>query len=357
VTADHAARPQGDVLLDSAIRHLADVGLEIVEVAVNRDTSTQSDALLRITSPAGSELYEVRLRSKISPGTPQALHSLPNRRALLVTSYVSDTVAELLRQQDIHYVDSAGNMYLRWAGLLLDVRGRRRSAIPQPAEPGRPLRAFKSSGLKVLFALLSEPNIVAAPYRDIAQFSGTSLGTVQWVLKELEGGGYVSSDLHDRQLHRVRDLFSRWVEAYAFDLWPRLTLAHFQAPNPTWWREADDALRATGAQWGGETAAHHLNPHLRPGKAVIYASTVPKRLAIDYRFQKADDQGNVEIRKRFWHPHLEPSTLTVPAPLVYADLIASADPRQLEAATELREHDAFLRRPAAHLNGFSNGLV
>jgi hypothetical protein len=137
---------------------------------------------------------------------------------------------------------------------------------------------------------------------------------------------------------------SRWVEAYAFDLWPRLTLGNFEASDPSWWTKADEAMRATDAQWGGETAAPLLNAHLRPGKAVIYALALPKQLIIDYRLRKSSADGNVEIRKRFWNFPGSRAQLTVPSPLIYADLIASGDPRQLEAAADLREHDELLRR-------------
>jgi hypothetical protein len=71
---------------------------------------------------------------------------------------------------------------------------------------------------------------------------------------------------------------------------------------------------------------------------------VPSRLAVAHRFRKADGPGDVEIRQRFWHLPADGSDILVPAPLVYADLIASGEPRQLEAAAHLREHDAHLRR-------------
>lgn len=191
--------------------------------------------------------------------------------------------------------------------------------------------------------MLCDPLIITAPYRDIANRSGASLGTVQWVVKELERAGYVYSSAHSRQLNRIRDLFNRWVEAYTLDLWPRLTLARLESTDPAWWTKADEALLAEQGQWGGETAAHHLNPHLRPSRAVIYAAEVPQRLVIDHRLRKARDEGNVEIRERFWN-FPQPLSLTVPSPLIYADLIASADPRQLEAAAHLRGHDELLQR-------------
>lgn len=344
IMTDNPLTPADEELLTSALGRLAEAELHAVVEGERGAADADFDALVRVGAPVGTELYGVQLKTKVSPGSAAAIHPKGDRRLLVVSPYVSDSVAEVWRSRDIHYVDSAGNMYLRWPGLLVDVRGRRRPSTPQPSQVGRPLRAFKSSGLRILFALLSDPGIVSAPYRDIGHHSGASLGTVQWVFKELERAGYVHSGPDGRRLHRVRDLFSRWVEAYALDLWPRLTLGHFESPDPMWWTKADEAMRAEGAQWGGETAAHRMNSHLRPGKAVVYASTLPRRLIIGHRLRKSGVDGNVEIRERFWNFPQPSSQLTVPTPLIYADLVASADPRQLEAAAYLRDHDDLLRR-------------
>jgi hypothetical protein len=332
--------PRGQ-LLDSALRHLNEAGLDVTEIPAD----ASSDTLLRVTAPAGTRTYDVHVEPRVSPGSAAAIQSPPEHGLLVVAPYVSDSVADLLRHMDIHYVDSVGNMYLRWpGGLLLDIRGHHRPAAPRPADLDKPLRAFKPTGLKVLFTLLTEADLVTANYREIAAASGTSLGTVQWVLKELEQVGYVDTATPVRQLHRVRELFDRWVSAYALDLHPRLTLGRFDAPDPKWWTSADVDLVADGALWGGETAAHRLHRRLRPGRVVVYATAIPRRLVINHRLHKSAGEGSVEIRERFWQRPESSTDLTVPTPLIYADLVSSAEPRQLEAAAYLREHDDLLRR-------------
>lgn len=324
-------RPGSDDLLDSALARLADAGVTVAEI---------DDKQLQLSFDGRTFTYEIQLKSKVSPASAHTTRPSPGRRLLLIAPHISDQSGEALRQQHVHYVDSVGNMYLRGDGLLLDVHGRTGPSI-RPGSPGKPLRAFKSSGLKVIFALLADPDLVAAPYRDIGRASGVSLGTVQWVLAELETAGYVT--IKPRQLYRTRNLFDRWVEAYAFDLWPRLTLASFDAMDPDWWKNADESVRAAGALWGGESAAHRMNPRLRPRRAVLYAPSIPRQLAIDYRFRKPQGEGGVEIRQIFWRLRANDS-LTVPTPLIYGDLVASADPRLTEAAADLRENDALLQR-------------
>lgn len=331
-------RRQGNELLDSALAHLEDAGIAVAEVSSGDDD--HNDALLKLSFPDRMCVYEVQLKSRVSPASAHANRPAPGRRSLLVAPFISDKVGETLRKEDVHYVDSLGNMYLRGNGLLLDVRGRR-GPTTQPGAAGHPLRAFKSSGLKVIFALLADAELITAPYREIARVSGVSLGTVHWVLNELETAGYAATD--PRRLQRTRHLLDRWVEAYTFDLWPRLTLASFDAADPDWWKRAGDDLRASGAQWGGETAAHWMNPRLKPRRAIIYAPDIPKELAMRYRFRKSDGEGGVEIRQLFWHLPTD-SSPTVPTPLIYGDLIAAGDPRLAEAAADLRENDALLQR-------------
>ena len=61
-------------------------------------------------------------------------------------------------------------------------------AISRP----KTLRSFKNNGLRIIFVLLSDPKLVAAPYRALAHLSGASLGTVHGVLAELQTIGYIA---------------------------------------------------------------------------------------------------------------------------------------------------------------------
>jgi hypothetical protein len=53
---------------------------------------------------------------------------------------------------------------------------------------------------------------------------------------------------------------------------------------------------------------------------------------------RSDPEGDVEVVEAFWtNERLSLSGATVPVPLVIADLLASLDSRNIEAALELRE--------------------
>ena len=225
--------------------------------------------------------------------------------------------------------------------------GRRPWAAPGREAPRRrstaASRAFTRSGAQVVFVLLSWPRVTVRPLREIARASGVSLGTAQIVVEELTSAGYLYDGPHGRTLARGGELLSRWAEAYMLWLSPRLHLAAFAVDDPRWWDGADVELDDAGAQLGGELAASLLGPDLEPTTTTLYADEVPEAVIARHRMTRDEQHGTVLVRRRFWHLPDDASAL-VPAPLVYADLMASGAPRQREQADLLRRHHDRLTR-------------
>jgi hypothetical protein len=324
-------------LLGVALGHLHDAGLS---TRPNAGSRLLHDADLVVIGPSGEHRYTVQVRSAVTRESAAVADVPKGRSVLVVAPYVSDAVADLWRTRGIDYVDAAGNILVRWGSTLIDIRGRRRTGTRSGPQPRR---AFQPRGVQVCFVLLCRPDLVGAPMRTIAAASGASLGAVKHVIDDLVDAGYVSGGRSGRRLVRSHDLFGRWVEAYAVTLSPRLWLADFSASDPYWWVTAGDAVRAASAQFGGETAAHLLDPHLQTSQAVLYARRIPQDLAVAYRWRKDEGATNVEIRRRFWSDEIG-GDVVVPTPLIYADLMAAGDARLREAATRLRERDELLRR-------------
>lgn len=324
-------------ILSLALSRLNEMGL-----ATDVLDSSADHPVLRLRWPGGDLSLHARISLKVAANAfpPLPAEAYPT---VLIAPYVNPSVADALRKQGVFYVDTAGNVFLRRNGLFADVRGR-----PRPAEPihrTSTARAFKNTGLRIIFVLLCRPQAADSSYRDIAQLSGTSVGTVHGVLNDLQKLGFLSVDDGDRRLRRQAELFRRWVDAYITDLGPRLTIGTFVTPDATWWQHSTEEVEASDGQWGGEVAAHLLGSTLIPGRVTVYAPQVPKSLALRHRFQRASEEdATVEIRERFWFFLSPKPSPTVPTPLVYADLLATGDPRAAEAARYLQEHDEVLRR-------------
>lgn len=96
------------------------------------------------------------------------------------------------------------------------------------------------------------------------------------------------------------------------------------------------------AYWGGEIAAARLTDYLKPETATLYLDPKMGRHALTKLIAthrlRADPEGNVEILDKFWNvPTDKTQPEIVPPILVYADLVASLNPRNLEVANLLRE--------------------
>jgi len=253
---------------------------------------------------------------------------------LLLTRYANPNMAQELCEKGIQFLDTAGNAYLNAPPLFVSMRGFR---PPASEAKVKTKRAFQASGLQVLFALLLRPELAAAPYRDIAKEADVALGTVGWVLRDLKELGYLVDMGHKgRRLNRKAELMERWVTAYPDQLRPKLEIGRFKAVTPDWHKEAGDIARF-GACWGGEPAAAHMTGLLKPQAATVYIRGDANAFILHNKLRK-DPQGEIEILKVFWDASMQKEYGDQAPPLlVYADLLATADPRNIEIAKAIYE--------------------
>ena len=290
---------------------------------------TRVDAIVRVRHGGQEIRYAAEVKLGLRPATIGAvINQLEHlgQPALLVTDYLTPTLADVLKERNIAFLDAAGNAYLNHPPLFVWVKGEKLTQTLPTANVTA--RTFNPSGLQVLFPLLCNPNWTNHPYREIAKLAGVAHGTVGWVLAELPKLGFMAEVGGKRRLLQPERLLQQWVEAYARTLRPKLLLGRFHTDTLDWHRTIDPGKY--GFLLGGEPAAARLTDHLRPGIVTLYGPKLEPRLLLDQRL-RADPKGNVEILRRFWKFDNE-EPLIVPLPLVYADLLAIGDARCLETA-------------------------
>jgi hypothetical protein len=320
-------------LLSRAIEALrGTAGLSVITTSLEDAARDRGyDALLRIGRGNIQTEYAATIKRYITGEILGAVASQIRRarpQGILVTHHVTPPQADKLKHLDVPFFDTAGNAFLSNPSLLVFVSGRR----PESGKPKeKPSRAFQPSGLRTLFALLSKPGLELEGYRDIATAAKVSRGTIGWVMSDLEKGGYlIDQGAKGRRLTKKADLVKRWVEAYPQQLRPKLLIARYSSKNPDWWKQAH--LERSAAYWGGEVAAAKLTQHLSPELKTIYASTTLPEIQAKFALRK-DPNGDVEILKKFWAFKEESAKNgIVPPLLVYADLMASGDDRNIETA-------------------------
>ncbi|MDZ7578914.1 MAG: type IV toxin-antitoxin system AbiEi family antitoxin [Candidatus Nanopelagicales bacterium] len=269
------------------------------------------------------------------------MHDRWTHPILVVGEYIGARSSAAYRQAGIHYLDAAGNAHIEFADVLIDVRGRPRSHLVEQRNPDGAANLFSPRRAQVIFGLLAWPNLLNAPVRVISRTAGVSVGQAQSTMKLLEQTGH----LRDGGAHRWRQedtLVDHWTAAYPTGLGPTLRIRDFVGGISDIRRpEGDESLLVSG-----ESA---MTEFLRPTTLTVYTQNLNPKLAVLNRW-RTDGPPNIFIRRKFWTQPGEQGSATpmdkfrsVPPLLIYADLMASGDSRQREAAAQLRGRDAGLR--------------
>ena len=249
---------------------------------------------------------------------------------IIAARHVYPAQAQLLRHLGIPFIDTAGNAYINRYSLFVYIEGRQ----PVGEATAKPVRAFKKTGLKVIFAFLCNPGLENRTYRDIAGNAGVALGAVGRIMTELEEKGFLRKQGRKGfQLREKEELLKRWVTAYPEQLKPGLIVGRYIFPEIRVY-VAEKEIKGTNALWSGEIAAEKLTGYLTAKNAVIYTDGDIEELALKLRLQKNTD-GNAVILRKFWNFDYKNNIHTVPLILVYADLLATGLERNIEAAGKI----------------------
>ncbi|MDP2267724.1 MAG: type IV toxin-antitoxin system AbiEi family antitoxin [Deltaproteobacteria bacterium] len=323
-----------------ALKKTAPLGVEIETITQEpaKAAGFQPDRVVRIVLPGKELKYCAEIKANLNLTKAQALLLRVHRvklpcPLLLVVRHVNAEMAEELRQNGLEFIDTTGNVYINQPPVYIFVKGNRPLVTDRPM----PLkRTFRTAGLRVIYGFLCNPGLENKTYREIAATAGVALGTVDWIMKELKELGFLL-DMGKAGLKLIQKetLLQRWMTAYPEQLRPKQLLGRYRGQQG-WWEEKK--LAPQKAQWGGEVAAARLTKYLQPELITIY--TAPQELnkfLLENRLRK-DLVGDVEILERFWQPPetLQDEDLVHPI-LVYADLLATGNQRNMETAKMIYE--------------------
>lgn len=305
-----------------------------IKIKYEVKTDRMIDAILTIQYHGTKITLEAEIKTKIT--TVDAL--LPLMRVMkkpenliIVTPQVTAQMADRLRAGGIQFMDEAGNVYINKPPLYLFVKGNKNPTLTKLPKAGR---AFNQTGVQLLFPLLCNKDLVNQPYRTIATRAAVAYGVVQLAMQELKEQGFLeeTGTTKNRQARLVRKetLLERWITGFTEQLRPKLMQGRYTG-NPGWWNNA--VLDPATALWGGEVAAAKLTKHLKPQDVIIYVDKQkPNDILLTNKLRK-DPLGEVTLLYRFWDPDVIPPNQDMVHPLlVYADLMATGDQRNMETA-------------------------
>ncbi len=252
---------------------------------------------------------------------------------LVASNYITPDAKQLLKEYDINYMDVAGNIRLRLKENLVFIEGK----YNRPASEDYRNRAFTKVGAKLIFCFLRKPKYVNLNYRSLSEISTCSLGSISKIVDQLKEENYIIT-LPDGKMKLVRyqELLSKWIEVLKDQLLPSVLLGRYQFVGNRKWHEVDLTSKK-GFKWGGEVAAGILTKNLRPQQHSIFTDRKEREL-LTILGVIPNEKGDIRIYKEFWNDgsgglgldHVDPI-------LIYGELMATGDSRNIEVALEIKE--------------------
>lgn len=298
-----------------------------IEVEIMPPANPLSDGLVKING----HLILIESKSEIYPQNvidieSQLRSNSNNKHLMVIANYITPKAKQALKERSLNYIDGAGNIYLKLPNLLLQIEGNKN---PSTATRHRN-RAFTKSGGAVVFQFLMDPELVNAPQRTIAQYANVSLGTIPKVLEGLRNEGFlVQIDEKNRQLINYEKLLDKWEKTLNDKILPTQFIQNYMPINASPQELLKKGTIGADTQWGGEAAASLLTKYLIPEQFTLFTSNktelITKHKLVPFQ------EGRIKVYHKFWS-HSDCQNAHVHPVLIYAQLIASGDSRNLETA-------------------------
>lgn len=254
-----------------------------------------------------------------------------NTPMLLITTKIYPKLAETFAENQINWVDKAGNCDIRHEGLTIKIAGQKNTA---PVNTGT-VSKISETNIKLILFFLQNPESVNWPYREIQEKVGLSLGTITKVFDLLKAKRYLVQTEKGRRIAMREELIEWWQQQYNEFLKPKLLINRMTFRTPEARKKWKEMVLPEGMYWGGDCGANLVDGYLIPGEFEIYSDVVSSLLLRTGTVMPASD-GEIRIYKKFWIG--KENQNLAPILVIYADLMGTGDSRCHEAALRIKEN-------------------
>ncbi len=303
--------------------------------ASNYDSSIDGTLNLQIKNRTFTYSFIVKQRLSMA-SLHQFKDSFPfSTDSILLLDYIPKTVRNTLVDNEINFIDTAGNVFL---ANKMDLYIHIETGKSAKSSKAKSNRAFSKSGLKVVYQLLNNKEIVNETYRHIGRVSKVSIDTVGKVFKDLLQNHYlIRIDSNTYKLTNSEKLIAEWTVFFNKILRPKLKQRNFSLRNKSF----QELVRILPHNTiGGDLAGEILSNHLIAESAICYIDGSSIEFAKKFGLIP-NPNGEVQLMEKFWEGEVGNKTKApiVSPLLVYADLMNNPTPRNLEVAeTILRNY-------------------
>tara|TARA_R110002050_G_scaffold299947_1_gene467054 strand:+ start:3051 stop:4070 length:1020 start_codon:yes stop_codon:yes gene_type:complete len=274
----------------------------------------------------------VYFKNEIRPHNVPILLNQPAKYPLLVASkYITPKAKKQLKKNKINYLDSYGNAYIEIPQLkIFTEHGNSKPVIPDTT------KVFTQAGAQLIFQLLNRPEEVNETVRRLAHLSNISVGSVSKIMNGLFDEGFLVEWNNDKkyQLIRKEELLDRWIPILNEKVLPNYKIGTYSFTGNLEDHWKDRFLRPN-VWWGGEPGAALLTDYLYPEKYSLFTTLSAKEIMTDLKLVP-DPNGKITLYQPFWGNTSMASIMkgknNVDPLIIYAQLIHSGDPRNIETA-------------------------
>lgn len=313
----------------------------VTEVTVLAARRPDKSVRLRLRTPAAKYELAVALQGRnldrVS-ATVLADRIAGDVRSIVFAPAVSEPLGEMFERRGIPFVDRQGNCYLDLDGCYVARVQGRRAARPAPKD-----RSIRAAGYQALLALLSDPESVRRPLREIASAAGTSVTAPADMLRRLTDEGFLTRTRNGLTWVETRreELVDRFLVGYRDVLRPRLLVGRYKTPLGDPGKLEARLVEVLGEpdtwRWGGAAAGHRIDHQYRGRWTAVHHAAWSARLLAKVPAMASPEGELIILRSP------GPASLRGPEPaivhplLAVAELLAEPDERGWRSAAAIRE--------------------
>lgn len=257
-------------------------------------------------------------------------------RILFITVNATPKMLELAKLPNVNVLDCAGNFNIQYqlknGNTVLMLANKGEKAIVDRTVNAYPV--FLEKGLRVIFYFLMNKKNIGRTYREIANATGVAIGTVKNIIDGMKFQRLAQVENH-RFIINADRLLMLWSTNYGVNLKPKLQHTRFAFRDNDKRKNWRKITLPEGMFWGGEPAAALMDGYITPGEFMIYTD-IPAAALMQTGAVVPDADGDIIVYSKFWKGE---DVKTVPAFLIYADLMDTSNSRCIEAAQKIKENE------------------
>lgn len=328
------------------IRQFARVEL-VTQDDLRSSSDIRTDRRIRLVGKDGQEIYcsvEIKRNFRKEIDLPMNTYSkihMNNEPTILLTTYVSRKLAELLREQHVNFIDISGNMHFDLPWLKIFIAGN-----PRLRKEDTKIPLTNASALKVIFTLLACKDAMTWTYRETAAKATVSLGSLGAIYEALRWKGFMQTEVKNgnfvRHIINADELYNLWQIGYSETLRRKLLVGSYRLVNNAPVTELVRMMENVSEEHlllGGELGATvHEAGVLHPGAATLHLLPNADLTNIIIQLRLIPDKnGNVVLLRTFGRCNVgakvAQNSFNLAHPLlIYAELTQTNDPRVREFA-------------------------